>query len=182
MVFAIHTKKRQHLPTPLPPRTPLRLIIAGSRHFTDPEIVEQGMMRYLAEMMHIPLGPGQFWNRKLSEVFPTEIVHGACPGIDTSASAWAQLRKIPEKVFPCVGTNDEAKAMAEYAHILLAFWDGSSTCTKSMIDAMISLKKPHVVVYVKPALDPLPFVLSLGPMPSRERNQHDRHLQDRKHA
>ena len=100
-----------------------KCIIAGSRDFDD----------------------YGFLGRELDKVFskrkPTEIVSGGCRGTDCLAVRYALERKIPFKVIPAEWDKYGRSAgplrnikMAEYGDALVAFWDGKSRGTKSMIE------------------------------------------------
>ena len=74
----------------------------------------------------------------------TEVVSGCASGADTLGEQWAEAHYHKIKKFPAdwegLGKaaghirNDE---MANYAGALVAFWDGKSPGTKSMIDKAI---------------------------------------------
>ena len=83
------------------------------------------------------------------------------PGVDTLAVRWANYHGYPLKEFPA-DWNKYGKAagyrrnveMAEYADLLIAFWDGKSPGTKHMIDIMKSKGKHGKIVYTN---RPAPF-------------------------
>ena len=84
----------------------------------------------------------------------TEIVSGGAKGVDAQAFAWAKEQGVQQVVFYPGwlqhGRNYAGfvrnNKMAAYADALLAIWDGQSTGTKHMINAMKELGKP---VYVE---------------------------------
>lgn len=83
----------------------------------------------------------------------TELVYGVCEGIDESGKLWADDNMIPVKPFPADWDQHGPAAgpirnrvMAEYADALLAFWDGKSRGTLSMIKEMRRVGKPYRVV------------------------------------
>lgn len=71
----------------------------------------------------------------------TEVVCGGAKGIDTSGRDYAELRKIPIKVFAANWKKLGRSAgfirnveMAVYAEQLVAYWDGISKGTAHMIN------------------------------------------------
>jgi len=77
----------------------------------------------------------------------TELVHGACMGVDTNADYWAGLNDIPVKAFEAnwypqgrAGALDRSAGpkrntvMAAYGEVLVAIWDGQSKGTADMIN------------------------------------------------
>jgi hypothetical protein len=77
-----------------------------------------------------------------SEFEITEVVSGRAAGVDTLGETWAEINKIPIKLFPpdrkrygwpraAFRRNEE---MGDYADALIALWDGKSHGTKHMID------------------------------------------------
>lgn len=86
----------------------------------------------------------------------TEVVCGMARGADLLGHKYGDLHGIPITEFPADWkTHGKAagyirnKQMGDYADVLLAFWDGKSKGTKSMIDYMDSLEKPILVVGYK---------------------------------
>lgn len=86
-----------------------------------------------------------------------KIVSGGCKGPDKAGEQVADLEHVPLKVFKAkwkehgraAGPIRNAK-MADYADALLAFWDGKSRGTMSMIAMMNGRKKlVHVVQMTK---------------------------------
>lgn len=99
----------------------MRTIIAGSRYITDPAIVAAAIEESGFEI--------------------TEVVSGACRGVDTLGEQWAKERGIPVKRFPAAWRRDGRAAgpirnrlMATYADALVAIWDGKSAGTRNMIE------------------------------------------------
>lgn len=98
----------------------MKVIVAGGRDFNQPEL----MWDTLSEIEGI-----------------TEIVCGKARGADTGGEIYAKINKIPVAEFPAqwdkygksAGYRRNVK-MAEYADMLVAFWDGKSKGTKHMID------------------------------------------------
>lgn len=96
-----------------------KYIIAGSREFTDFELME----------------------KVLKEFEISEIVCGGARGADLLGKMYGEKYNIPVKMFPANWDKFGNKAgpirnieMAEYADALIAFWDGKSTGTKHMIN------------------------------------------------
>lgn len=109
----------------------MKTIIAGSRDFTDNELM---------------------WN--ILKEFPeiSEVVCGGARGADECGQLWAYDKGIPVKMF-LADWNKYGKAagikrniqMAEYADMLIAFWNGKSTGTKHMI---AEAKRRKLIVHV----------------------------------
>lgn len=112
----------------------MKLIIAGSRTFTDYE----------------------YMNKILDE-FKTmysieEVVCGMANGADLLGNTWAKENNIPIKEFPANWNEYGKKAgfirnieMAKYGTCLIVFWDGISPGTKHMINIA---KKLKLITYV----------------------------------
>ena len=98
----------------------MKTIIAGSRGFTNPDLIEQAVAE---SGFHI-----------------TEVVSGHADGIDKLAEAWA--RKQPNmllRLFPAAWSSLGKRAgyvrnlaMANYAEAAILIWDGKSKGTKMM--------------------------------------------------
>lgn len=104
-----------------------RIIIAGSRTFTDYELLCTKMDRICSN-----LG---------DEV---EVVSGGARGADLLGEKWAKGRGHPVKLFPAEWDRfghsagyQRNKLMAAYATHLVAFWDGKSRGTQHMIECAI---------------------------------------------
>ena len=81
-----------------------------------------------------------------SEGMPSTVVHGTARGADTLGCQWASTWGLSIMPFPADWhTHGKAAGhirnaeMADYADVLVAFWDGESKGTKGMID--VALKK-----------------------------------------
>lgn len=100
---------------------PKKIIVAGSREYTNKAVVFGALEYYLA---------GQ----------QVEIVSGGARGVDQLGEDYARYKGLPCKTFPYRSEYGKAGGpirngeMARYADGLLAFWDGNSTGTKNMID------------------------------------------------
>ena len=102
----------------------MKLIIAGSREFTDYEL--------LTEMLAA---------KDLNADTVTEVVSGCARGADRLGERWATAQGIPIARFPANWDSYGKRAgyvrnseMAEYADACIVFWNGSSKGTKHMID------------------------------------------------
>jgi hypothetical protein len=113
----------------------LKTIIAGCRNVCDPFFVKDAI--------------------RLSGFEITEVVSGACRGVDRMGELWAQENGIPVHQFPpdwdkfgrSAGPIRNT-AMAEYADALIALWDNKSKGTKNMIDTARRLGLSVSVYYV----------------------------------
>ena len=114
----------------------MKLIIAGSRTFTD----YQFLCQTLAPERH-----------RL-----TEVMHGGARGADQLGFRWALQHHIRSR---CCAADWErfGKAagvrrnhqMAQAGDVLIAFWDGQSPGTAHMVQCMRQLGKPVVVIRVE---------------------------------
>jgi hypothetical protein len=100
----------------------MKVIIAGSRNFNDYNLLKSSCDNLLTQFNNI------------------EIVSGTARGADKLGERYAREKGYSIKEFPAnwnLGKsagyirNDE---MAQYADMLIAFWDGTSKGTKHMID------------------------------------------------
>lgn len=102
----------------------MKVIIAGGRDFQDYEL-----LRYKCDFI-------------LGTIEDTiEIVSGGASGADFYGNKYAVEKGYEVKYFPADWSNlgksagpIRNKQMAEYADMLIAFWDGNSKGTKNMID------------------------------------------------
>lgn len=98
-----------------------RVIVAGSRDFTD-------RTKAFSHLDHL-LGQKKY----------VEVVCGEARGADALGRAWAQERGHAIASFPAhwdLGKGDghfRNRLMGDYAHALVAFWNGESPGTKGMI-------------------------------------------------
>jgi len=109
----------------------MRVIVAGGREFKDFRLLFSAL------------------NALANEVEITEIVSGTQEGADRLGECWAKLSNIKVEPFEpdwaTYGTPAgpiRNKKMAEYGDILVLFWDGVSTGSKSMFNEMTKLHKP----------------------------------------
>ena len=101
----------------------MKIIIAGSRNFNDYNLLKSSCDNLLTQFTNI------------------EIVSGTARGADKLGERYAREKGYDIKQFPANWDkfgksagyirNDE---MAQYADMLIAFWDGTSKGTKHMID------------------------------------------------
>ena len=110
----------------------MRVIVAGSRDITDYRIVADAIAQ--------------------SGFNVTEVVSGACPGVDGLGERWSTHALIRLARFPAEWSKHgraagpiRNAAMAEYADALVAVTNGSPG-TEDMINKMRALGKP---VYVR---------------------------------
>lgn len=110
-----------------------KLIIAGGRDFDDYTLLKKALS-------------------KLPK--PDEIICGKARGADTLGEDYAMDQEITIVKFPAdwdrygkAAGHIRNRRMADYADILLVFWDGKSTGTKSMIEKMNRQFKP-VILYL----------------------------------
>jgi hypothetical protein len=83
----------------------------------------------------------------------TQVVSGCASGADLAGERWAKERGVWIERFPA-DWNKHGKgagpirnrAMAVYADVGLAFWNGSSSGTANMVCTMVELNKPVRVV------------------------------------
>lgn len=110
--------------------------ITGSRTFSDFEKLSQ----------------------KIDEIAPSEICSGGASGADLLAKKYAKSNRIKFKEFlPLFKTDknipyhpryffNRNKALVDYCHILLAFWDGKSKGTKFTIDYAKKIGRDVIII------------------------------------
>lgn len=127
----------------------MKLLIAGSRNFTDYDKLEAHVDKFTAFASESPQTPVK------------EIVSGMATGADTLGILYAQRHNLPVKTFPA-NWREHGKAagplrnlqMGEYADAAVIFWDGYSRGTQNMIEVMKTLGKPYVLVHTAdPVID-----------------------------
>lgn len=114
----------------------MKVIIAGSRTITDFSLVEKAILRF---------------DLTIKEEI-TEIICGGARGIDILGRNWAQLAKVPIKMFPpdwdVYGKSagfKRNKEMVKYANAAIVIWDGFSKGSKHTIDLCIKKGIPLIV-------------------------------------
>lgn len=124
------------------PDYPVRICVAGSRSFHDPEKFDILLRAYLS------------W----AGVEPYALISGvAWRGPDKLAIDWALENGIPCFEFPADWDGLGKKAghvrngeMRKHLTHLLAFWDGESRGTKEMIEQTEKMGASVTVIYVTP--------------------------------
>jgi len=101
----------------------MKIIIAGSRYFNDYNLLKKKCDKFFTKDLYF------------------EIVSGMAKGADLLGEKYATENNYPITKFPAdwdkYGKSAGYKRnsqMADYADGLIAFWDGKSKGTKSMID------------------------------------------------
>ena len=114
----------------------MKLIIAGSRTFTDYQLLCQT----LAPEKHRI----------------TQVITGGARGADRLGIRWAVSHSVRLTGFPADWQRFGKSAgvrrnfqMAQAGDMLLAFWDGRSAGTRHLISCMQQLGKPVVVILVE---------------------------------
>ncbi|BBW98885.1 DUF2493 domain-containing protein [Geobacillus subterraneus] len=104
---------------------PWKVIVAGSRSFSDYRMMEQALLYYLSRC----------------DLSLVEIVSGTARGADQLGERFAQEHGCAIKRFPADWARYGKRAglirneeMAKYADACVCFWDGKSRGTKHMID------------------------------------------------
>ncbi len=116
-----------------------KVIVAGSRDFTDYELLEQKLNFY-------------FSKRDVQDIL---IISGMARGADKLAVKFAKKNNVDYHTMPALWNQFGNKAgylrnecMADMADALVAFWDGISKGTKHMIDTAMSKGIPVRVVQI----------------------------------
>ena len=117
----------------------IKVIIAGTRDFNDYDFLKKNVDYFL-----------QGINPNNEEI---EIVSGNARGADKLGERYAKEHNLPVKLFPANWDKYGKRAgylrnqeMANYADVLIAFWDEKSKGTKHMID--IAKKQDLTVIVV----------------------------------
>ena len=117
----------------------IKVIIAGTRDFNDYAFLKKNVDYFL-----------QGINPNNEEI---EIVSGNARGADKLGERYAKEYNLPVKLFPANWDKYGKRAgylrnqeMANYADVLIAFWDEKSKGTKHMID--IAKKQSLTVIVV----------------------------------
>ena len=115
-----------------------KVIIAGSRGFSNYKLLREQCNKYLRE------------KRKTSNII---IVSGHARGADTLGEKYAQDEGFALEIYPAQWKKLGKQAgfrrneqMAEVADALIAFWNGESHGTKHMIDIMTNKGLPTKVI------------------------------------
>lgn len=121
-----------------------KVIIAGSRDFSDYELLKRICMRILAE---------------LAGADEVTIISGHARGADRLGERFAREHHLPCDSCPAdwkrygkaAGPIRNAE-MAKMADVLIAFWDGESAGTRSMIDLARSYGLAVYVIKISPGI------------------------------
>lgn len=116
----------------------MKVIVAGSRTFTDYHLLKNTLLQFMLE----------------HKIMIEEIVSGTAKGADRLGEIFAEIYEIPIKKFiPDWETHGKSAGfkrnseMADYADMLVVFWDGESKGTKHMIDA--AMKKGLLIKIIE---------------------------------
>lgn len=108
---------------------PIKLIIAGSRDFDDYELLKKETVDFLVKSVGT-----------MKDLTDVEIVSGGAKGADALGERFAAEHQLKVTLFPADWKNNgraagpiRNKQMAEYGTHLLAFWNGQSKGTGSMV-------------------------------------------------
>lgn len=123
----------------------MKFIVAGSR--TIDEVIAYG------ELVKLRITKGHAFSR--GKV--TEIVSGTANGPDSAGELYGDFYDIPVKKFPAEWEKYGKRAgpirnnkMAVYADALLLIWDGQSSGSRHMKNAMLALNKPVYEIIINP--------------------------------
>ena len=115
----------------------MKIIIAGGRNFTDYQTLCKVCDNLLQDQTNIEIVSGAYYKGadKLGEQYAKE----RCYKITYFPAHWKHYGKAagPKR-------NQE---MANYADVLIAFWDGKSKGTKNMIDVANNLGINVIIVF-----------------------------------
>lgn len=121
-----------------------KVVVAGTRDFNNYKLLKKVLEKLL--------------ERKIAEGYEIVIVSGTCKGADLLSEQFAKEKDYRVDRFPAdwslgrkAGPIRNEK-MAKHGDALIAFWDGISRGTKSMIDYMKKENKPYRVIYYKEVL------------------------------
>jgi len=120
----------------------MKVIIAGSRDFTDYDLLREHLSAFRKTLME-----------------SIEIVSGTARGTDRLGERYAMEERLFLKQFPADWAQYGKQAgylrnveMSEYADYLIAFWDGKSPGTKHMLDIWKRTGKPFKHIPVESGL------------------------------
>lgn len=115
-----------------------RLIVAGSRGYTDQPWVNEVLDFVLAKLTR----EGKIMT----------VISGHARGPDQFGEEWAKAKGVPLEIYPAQWTKYDKQAglirneqMAQIADGLIAFWDGQSHGTRHMIDEATKRNLPTMV-------------------------------------
>ena len=114
----------------------MKVIVAGSREFTDYQVVCRVLHAHRQQI--------------------TQIITGGARGADRLGYRWSWKHQVPHKLFRADWERFGKSAgvrrnhqMAQAGDVLIAFWDGQSPGTAHMVQCMRQLGKPVVVIRVE---------------------------------
>lgn len=119
-----------------------KIIIAGGRDFNNYELLDKEVTSIVNSMMSVPMDSIEF-------------VSGGAKGADSLGEKYAKANNFKLRIFPA-NWDKHGKAagpirnrdMAEYADMLIVFWDGRSRGTRSMIrEAKHRDLEVHIIFY-----------------------------------
>lgn len=115
-----------------------RVVIGGCRDYENYEVFCKYVDIYLS---------------RIGKENKIVIVSGHCSGVDVMAERYAKENGYAVEIYPAdwkkygrAAGPKRNKLMVETADYVIAFWDGRSRGTKSLIDYAVKLKKPMRVV------------------------------------
>ena len=118
-----------------------KVVVFGSREFDDYDYLKETLVQ-------------QFKYKHL-EPSDVTIVEGGAKGADALAEFFAKEHSVTHKKFPADWDKHGKSAghirnseMAKYCDFGIAFWDGESKGTRSMIEKLERLDKEVLIVYV----------------------------------
>jgi hypothetical protein len=120
----------------------MKVIVAGPRALDIYEVVERAI--------------------KTCDYNIKELVSGGAIGADQWGEHWANINKVPIKLFrpqykvyhPKAAPLYRNQVMGVYADAAVIVWDGKSRGTAHMISVMEDLRKPHyIALYTNPWID-----------------------------
>lgn len=116
-----------------------KIIVAGPRDYYDKEYIYQILDKYLNQLY-------------ISKTEDVEIVEGGARGVDSIAKDYAKEYKLQHKQFPADWDRNGRSAgpirnqrMAEYADVLIAFYNGSRGTSNMIKQAMEYGLTVHVI-------------------------------------
>ena len=126
--------------------SPIKIIVAGGRDFDDWEYLYDTLDNVICAPIEVLMGLGHPVTGEIPTETPkVQIVSGGAKGADALGEEWSRVDGHDLIVFPADWEKHgkaagaiRNKQMAEYADVLVAFWDGKSKGTKNMIDTALS--------------------------------------------
>ena len=117
----------------------MRIVIGGSRTYTDYKAFSEALDSVLSSMPQ-------------NEI---TILSGHCKGVDAMAERYAAEHKISIRVYPAewniygrAAGPVRNRRMVEECDLVIAFWDGRSKGTKSLIDCTRNLGREVITIEI----------------------------------